>query len=253
MVDNHLIARNDERCYEEACNALARCVDLDEAKYWSDKADALAAWAKIYHDTKIEDQARKLKAKARRSMALLAEALRPTKKTQSHLARCSADGCDLPPTARNSGFCWRHYNQRAKSGLLASRSAAASGARSLVIEKGLTATDASNAMALSRLPGRVFDRAVERGESLTNLYRLGRGLGKSNVGARSDSFIWLCSNEVTNGPNLARVRNKFREKSAKEVAAGISGKDAQDARGLVIEIQEWLDEFEQCLPKQQDA
>lgn len=58
--------------YEAACNALAQCVDLDEAKYWSDKADALAAWAKIYRDDRISAQAKRLKLKAYRRMGELA-------------------------------------------------------------------------------------------------------------------------------------------------------------------------------------
>lgn len=32
--------------YEAAVKSLQACATLDEAKYWSDKSDALAAWAK---------------------------------------------------------------------------------------------------------------------------------------------------------------------------------------------------------------
>ena len=44
--------------YEVAIRALTECTTLDESKYWSDKSDALAAWAKIYHS---DDAGRKAK------------------------------------------------------------------------------------------------------------------------------------------------------------------------------------------------
>lgn len=66
--------------YEEAIKALAECLSLDDAKLWSDKADALAAWAKIYHDDKVDRQARALKLHAYRRMGQLAIELSPQKR-----------------------------------------------------------------------------------------------------------------------------------------------------------------------------
>lgn len=65
--------------YETALRALSECISLDEAKVWSDKADALAAWAKIYRSNDAERKARALKLHAYRRMAQLAKELRPTK------------------------------------------------------------------------------------------------------------------------------------------------------------------------------
>lgn len=67
--------------YEEAVKSLAACVGLDDAKTWSDKADALAAWAKIYHDDKITRQAKELKLHAYRRMGELAREIQPRKST----------------------------------------------------------------------------------------------------------------------------------------------------------------------------
>jgi hypothetical protein len=64
--------------YEEAIKALDACLTLDDAKLWSDKADALAAWAKIYHDDKVDRQAKALKLHAYRRMGKLAGELRPS-------------------------------------------------------------------------------------------------------------------------------------------------------------------------------
>lgn len=65
--------------YEEACLALEACLTIEDAKYWSDKADALAAWAKIYRDDKAGRDAKALKLRAYRSMGQLAKELRPQK------------------------------------------------------------------------------------------------------------------------------------------------------------------------------
>lgn len=59
--------------YEEAISALAACTQIDEAKYWDNKADVLAAWSKIYHSEEIMRKARVLKLHAYKRMAVLAK------------------------------------------------------------------------------------------------------------------------------------------------------------------------------------
>ena len=66
--------------YEKALAALESCVHIDEAKYWSDKADALAAWAKIYRSNDAQRKAAALKLYAYRRMGEIAQELRPRKK-----------------------------------------------------------------------------------------------------------------------------------------------------------------------------
>jgi len=67
--------------YETAVNALAECINLDEAKHWADKADALAAWAKIYRNDEAGIKSRQLKLHAYRRMGEIAKELRPVKNT----------------------------------------------------------------------------------------------------------------------------------------------------------------------------
>lgn len=69
--------------YEEACKALSACVNIDEAKYWSEKADVLAAWAKIYHSDDVLRKAKILKLHAYRRMSQLADEIRPFRGGQS--------------------------------------------------------------------------------------------------------------------------------------------------------------------------
>lgn len=61
--------------YEQAVTALQACCTLDETKYWSDKADALAAWAKIYRSDEASRKAKMLKLHAYRRMGELAREL----------------------------------------------------------------------------------------------------------------------------------------------------------------------------------
>lgn len=62
--------------YENAVKSLVLCLTLDEAKYWDNKADALAAWAKIYRDDKVGLEAKRLKLHAYRRMGQLAHAIK---------------------------------------------------------------------------------------------------------------------------------------------------------------------------------
>lgn len=62
--------------YETAIKALAACRQIDDAKYWSDKASALAAWAKIYHSQQVAREAKLLKLHAYRHMAELAQEIK---------------------------------------------------------------------------------------------------------------------------------------------------------------------------------
>ena len=57
---------------DAAVKAIELCMTFDETKYWADKAEALAAWAKIYHDDLISRKAKTLKLYAYRQMGIVA-------------------------------------------------------------------------------------------------------------------------------------------------------------------------------------
>lgn len=62
------------RAYEAAQTALAQCQDVDECKDWSDKAAALASYAKQAKDEGLERMAQRIRARAiRRAGELLAQ------------------------------------------------------------------------------------------------------------------------------------------------------------------------------------
>lgn len=113
--------------YETAVKSLQACLTLDEAKYWSDKSDALAAWAKIYRNDEAGRKAKMLKLHAYRRMGTLAHELRPARLG----ARPGGGGC--PP-----------------------------GPVSLLVESGLPIHKAAAASAIAKLPERKFESFLSR-------------------------------------------------------------------------------------------
>jgi hypothetical protein len=193
--------------YETAINALAACVTLDEAKYWDNKADAIAAWAKIYHDETAARRAKQLKLHAYRRMGQLAQELRPTRLGS------------LP------GVCGGG-NPR--------------GAPSLLMEQGLRRSQALIAVRFAKTDAARFKEFIEapRPPSFSTAY-------KSLVGKGSDAWQSFAGT----GQGVSHFRAFIRSHSAGKLAAELAPDEAEKARALVTELQEWLDEFEQHLPK----
>lgn len=83
--------------YDRALQALAACTRIDEARTWDNKADALAAWARIYRNDRASELAKQLKLHAYRRMGQLAEELRPKAPNQSGpRALLLAEGLSMP-------------------------------------------------------------------------------------------------------------------------------------------------------------
>lgn len=117
--------------YEQAVQALAECLSLDEAKVWSAKSDALAAWAKIYRDDDVGRKARALKLHAFRRMGELAREQRPGKIIPP------PKGCKGHP-----GFT------------------RLPGPKSLLEELGLKASDANACLSISKMKLERFENAI---------------------------------------------------------------------------------------------
>lgn len=120
--------------YEAAVKALTECISLDETKYWSNKADALAAWAKIYRSDETVRKAKMLKLHAYRRMGEIAAELRP--KHNPRKGEGSGKG-HLP------------------------------GPRALLREHGLSVAEADAARVLSELPTRKFEQLLRNPVSPT--------------------------------------------------------------------------------------
>lgn len=185
--------------YETAIGALQACVTLDESKYWSDKADALAAWAKIYRSDDASRKAKMLKLHAYRRMGELAREL-----------------------GKQSG-----------------------GALPVLQDAGLRGYQARAAMTASRLPVREFNSLVNSEKppspSSLRLYAEGR--------ESSDSWMTLSGRMQGSNNSFTGFRAFVRRHDAKELAHGLTKDEAAIVREGIEEITDWLDEFEQHLPR----
>ena len=57
--------------YERACVAVKECVDIPEANEWKGKAEAIIAYSKTVDDKRLENYAKRIKARAYRRMGEL--------------------------------------------------------------------------------------------------------------------------------------------------------------------------------------
>jgi hypothetical protein len=71
------------RQYGEAVRAIAACTTLNESLHWSQRAEALSAWARMYGEDLVGAEARRLKLHAYRRMAQLAQQLTPNWKPRA--------------------------------------------------------------------------------------------------------------------------------------------------------------------------
>lgn len=188
--------------YESALKSLQACTTLDESKYWADKSDALAAWARIYKSDQAGNEARRLKLHAYRRMGELARELSPY-----------------------------------KPGI--------SGAQTVLRQQGLKEYQVRAALVTAKLPQKKFDAFVSsaRPPSPGDLRRY--------AGDRKLSHSWEILTGAYQGSNssILRTATLCQKHRAKELARGLHPEEAEKARDAARTIIEWLDEFEQYLPK----
>jgi hypothetical protein len=180
--------------YEQAVTALQACISLDETKYWDAKADALAAWARIYRNDDAGRKAKMLKIHAYRRMGLLAQELNPRRSTAATGGRGSVPG---------------------------------SGPRSLLLQNGLTVAQADAARVISKLPERSFNKLLKNPVSPTTARHQLR-----------DNTVWHQMQAAA-----MSLRSRCRANTPAQVVATLTDTEKANAKQLVTEITEWLDEF----------
>jgi hypothetical protein len=194
--------------YTTACKALAACLTIDEAKHFSDKADALAAWAKIYRSREAHIQARRLKLHAYRRIGELAIELRPQTTGRADMG---------------------------KGRILAPRRP---GPMSLLIETGFTYSEAHTMRRVANMPAGAFENEINRPTPPTPSMMVNQFRKDA-----TDQYLKFVRGRVPGALYFCRAN------SAKDLASGFSIDEALLVRGQVREIADWLDEFEQHLPK----
>lgn len=193
--------------YEDAVKALEACTTFDESKYWKDKADALAAWAKIYHDKEVDTWARRLKLRAFRRLGELSIELRPL----------STKRRGWRANGRNPGHV------------------------QLMMANGMKRSEAVVASAVAKVPDARFQRALDK-----------------PIPPAPSSFIRRHNSETSEKWRMVResARNPFtcsmfcQSNDPAKFARALTPGESAMARKLAVELSEWLDKFEQALPKE---
>jgi hypothetical protein len=186
--------------YEAAVTALQACITLDETRYWSDKADALAAWARIYRNDDAGLKAKRLKLHAYRRMGEIAAELRPLR-------------------GRKQG--------------VGVGKGALPGPRSLLKEHGLSTAESDAARTLATIPRREFNTLLRNPVAPTTARHMVR-----------DHTIWHESART-----LMTCRSMFRRHTPAQVIAIMTDVEKANAKELVSELTEWLDDFDSRLRK----
>lgn len=119
--------------YESAKTALSECQRLDECKDWSDKAAAMASYAKQAADDQLERLAMKIRARA--------------------IKRCGELLREIEPAPN-------HHGNSTKEGTHPSRTAAAK-------EAGLSQHQQKTALRVASLPDEKFDQMVDKDKPAT--------------------------------------------------------------------------------------
>lgn len=195
--------------YEEACRALAECSTIMDAKYFADKAEALAAWAKIYKSDQAEVEARRLKLHAYRKMGLLAQELRP--------------------------------GSRGRRGLIGT----VGGPQALLKESGLKAHQGQNALRLARVSNEKFEAisSLPRPPGIAQAAgAYGRGLGSKKC--TSQEYYTLC---VRTGYGIKACKSIIKTIDPKNVTLPSEFSEITSALDSVRECIEGLNILEQRL------
>lgn len=125
--------------YAAAKRAISQCASIDECKDWSDKAAALASYAKQAKDSQLEQMARRIRARAtRRAGELL----------------------------RQVGSHGGKRNEQVDGAVHLTRSRAA-------LDAGLSERQAKTAQRLANVPDEVFEEMVESNATITAIAEIG--------------------------------------------------------------------------------
>lgn len=200
--------------YEQAKAALIRCNNIDECVEWSDKAMALASYAKQADDETLERTATRIRARAVRRCGEL-------------LKQTDGRGGDRSKTGGTHG-----------SGLSISQ-------RALAAQAGLSEHQQLQSVRVANVPEETFERAVE-GEEKVTVTKLA-SMGKQTRQPVADHLQGRDPHQFSAATHTMGAMRRFAEKCAEHdaafIAAGVLPSETAEARRLVASIDAWLDRF----------
>lgn len=203
--------------YEAAQRALSECSRVDECKDWSDKAQALASYARQARDSTLHNLALRIQQRAQRRMGELLKMVPRGDADGANLAQHRRDGT-VPPVTRTQ----------------------------IATDAGLSERQRKTALRIANVPEAEFEARVESANppTITELARLG-----------TLSRIPEPAPQVPPAAPavIGRAHRGLREFAAfcgatDPVAVAHGGGDAGMLRGQVETISAWLDRFVVNLP-----
>jgi hypothetical protein len=214
--------------YEEACTALANVVTILDAKHFSDKAEALATWARIFKSEKAAIEAKRLKLQAFRKMGQLADELRPIAPTKTNEER------------------GRNYREKIKAGSPPSscKGGAPLGAKSVLLKNGLSNSVATAALRMARATEKEFNEALENPRSPERI-RLGVGRGRRTRKVASDSLAAILG---IGGGGLNRSLYDLRSVPL-DAFDRLTPEECKAVKAKIVEAQELLDAMDERLSR----
>lgn len=205
--------------YQAAQKALAECSRVDECKDWSDKAQALASYARQAKDSTLHQLALRIQARAQRRMGELLKSV-PRGDEATRYGQAAAG----PPVTRGQ----------------------------IAVEAGLSDRQRKTAQRIASIPEPEFTAAVEGSTppSMTALAKLG-----TETRLVPDPVPCVPPADPT---MVARAHRGLCEFSAfcathDPVRIARGGGDIDMLRGQVETISAWLDRFVVNLPSDEDA
>ena len=200
--------------YAAAQKALAECSRVDECKAWSDKAAALASYARQARDNTLHNLALRIQARAQRRMGELLKQIP------------SAQGANLTAAGRAG--------------------AVPISRESVARDAGLSDRQRKTALRMASVPEAAFTGAVESPEppTVTELARM----GTSSKPPAPEPAV-----QPADRATASRALGLLRELAAfcgtnDPAAIALACHDPDIARGHVEEIDRWLDRFVTRLP-----
>ena len=208
--------------YETAQKALAECSRVDECKGWSDKAAALASYARQAKDTTLHHLALRIQARAQRRMGELLK----------QVPRGDAAGANLMQHRRDGGGPPVTRTQIAR-------------------DAGLSERQRKTALRIASVPEPDFTAAIDspKPPTVTAL----AAMGTSSRPAQPEPEV-----QPADPATASRALGLLRELAAfctmtDPAAIALACRDPDGARGHVEEIDRWLDQFVTRLPQSVEA
>jgi len=198
--------------YQAAQKAISKCSKIDECKSWSDKAAALASYARQARDHTLRIMAERIQARAVR--------------------RCGELLKEVP-----SGQGSRNQHGKLRDGAVTRQEAAR--------DAGLSERQKVTALRLASLPAPKFETLVEADSppTVTQLAQLGRQVQVSRPSGLTATHRASHTRKM-----FESIRTFCEQNVPAELASEFASQEASSLREFVAALQRWLGEFAKNLP-----